>query len=310
MNLKQKITRKVFMLKLTGGILKLGTAISAPAILLNFKKSAAQNAPQYRILGKTGFKVSSVGFGATRTMEPAIFKATLDRGMNFVDTGRNYFNGQNEVMVGKVIKGMRDKIIVQSKVRVNLREQGEERKTERVSKRMTLMLNNSLEESLRALQTDYLDILLLHGAEDIDLINHEALLNFFSQAKETGKIRACGFSAHSNQAQLLKSVNETKFYDVLMLAYNHKGSYIHSKYGHYGEWDQPAMEEQMKIAEKNGIGLVAMKTCSAGKYSPDNSLAPSFSDALRWVLQHSYIQTMAVAMGNIDEVIEDSGAMS
>jgi aryl-alcohol dehydrogenase-like predicted oxidoreductase len=308
--MSKKISRKSFLEKTSTALVSLATTVSAPSVLLNMKKLSATNTPTYRILGKTGFKVSTVGFGATRTMEPAIFQTALDSGVNFVDTGRNYFNGQNEVMVGKVVKGIRDKVIIQSKVRVKLREKGEEMKSSRVSQKITTLMNRSLEESLAALNTDYLDVLLLHGADSTDLINHEAILNFFTKAKESGKIRACGFSSHLYQATLLKSVNETKFYDVLMLAYNHKGSFIHSKYGHYREWDQPAMEEQMKIAEKNGIGIVAMKTCSAGKYSPDNSIAPSLSQALRWVINHSYIQTMAVAMGNIDEVKEDVQVMA
>ena len=55
-------------------------------------------------------------------MEPSLLKAALDRGINFIDTGRSYYNGQNEVMVGKVIKGIREKVIIQSKVRVRIRE--------------------------------------------------------------------------------------------------------------------------------------------------------------------------------------------
>jgi hypothetical protein len=94
-----------------------------------------------------------------------------------------------------------------------------------------------------------------------------------------------------------------------MVPYNQKGSYKHSRASHYNEWDQPALESELKKAEKNNIGIVAMKTCSGGPYSPDGKSKPSYEEALKWVLSHSYITTMAVAMGNMKEINENVQAM-
>jgi len=168
---------------------------------------------------------------------------------------------------------------------------------------------SSLKESLKALQTDYIDILLIHGANTVDIIKHEAVMDFFRVAKQKGQIRACGFSSHDNQVEILKAANKSKFYDVIMIPYNHKGSYRHSKGGHYSEWDQQALESELKKAERNNIGIIAMKTCSGGSYSPDGRSKPSYKSALKWVLNHSYINTMAVAMGNVKEINENVQAM-
>lgn len=307
---KSTLTRKEFIKKSSAGILAVGTTISAPALLLNLRSLPAQVAPSFRTLGRTGLKVSTVGLGASRSMEPTILKTALDVGMNFVDTGRNYFNGQNEVMVGKVLRGLRNRVVVQSKVRVKIRAKGKGLKAPSVSGKIMATMERSLNESLKALGSDYIDVYLLHDVSSVEVINNETILEFFTKAKKSGKIRACGFSCHANQARMLKSVNETKFYDVLMLAFNHKGSFVHALYGHHRQWDQEAMLPQMQLAEKNGIGIVAMKTCSAGTYSPDKSIQPSLTESLRWVRKHSYVRTMAVAMGNVKEVREDALAMS
>jgi len=76
-----------------------------------------------------------------------------------------------------------------------------------------------------------------------------------------------------------------------------------------GEWDQSAMEKEFEKAEKNGIGVVDMKTCSGGPYSPEGVTKATFENALSWILSHSFISTMAVAMGNIKEMKENIRAM-
>ncbi|MFC1558501.1 aldo/keto reductase [candidate division KSB1 bacterium] len=301
---KKNISRKEFLEKSCAGILAYGLTKNVPVQVAGEDK---RNIAEYRTLGRTGIKVSSVGFGASRTMEPSLVKIALDSGINFLDTGRAYYNGRNEIMIGKVLKGIRNKAVIQSKMQIRFRGKsiknvlpGEIKKT----------MQSSLETSLKALQTDYIDIMLIHGASDVELIENETVMNFFSAAKEKGIIGTCGFSSHANQIELLKTANKTKFYDVIMVPYNHKGSYIHMNSGHYSEWDQTALEIELKKAHKNNIGLIAMKTTSGGPYSPDKKSKPTYKDALKWLLNHEYIHTMAVAMGNLDEINENIQAMT
>jgi hypothetical protein len=109
---------------------------------------------------------------------------------------------------------------------------------------------------------------------------------------------------------LLRASNQRKFYEVIMVPYNHKGSYIHMNSGGYSEWDQPALEIEMDIAKKRDVGLIAMKTCSGGPYAPDDNTTPSFENALRWVHAQDKVHTMAVAMGNFEEIEENRRVLS
>jgi len=303
-----KITRKDFLKKSCAGLLTLNLLRESP-VILSKKQKIEQLSQEYRTLGRTGIKVIPLGYGASRTQEPSLVKTVLDKGINFLDTGRSYYNGQNEIMIGKVIKGIRKKVIIQSKVKIPIKEKGKELQSAETSKRIKNIMQLSLDESLKALQTDYIDILLIHGADNVDIINHESVMEFFRQAKKKGQIRACGFSSDTNNVELLKAANENNFYDIIMVPYNHKGSYIHSVNGRYKEWNQSALELELKKAYQNNIGLVAMKTCSGGPYSPDEKNKPSYKEALKWVLNHSYIHAMAVAMANRNEINEDVQAI-
>jgi len=91
-----------------------------------------------------------------------------------------------------------------------------------------------------------------------------------------------------------------------MLPYNHKGSYIHMDSGKYREWEQARVETELKKSHKNNIGIIAMKTCSAGPYSSNKEIEPSYKEALKWVLNHEYIDTMAVAMSNHSQIEENT----
>jgi len=301
-----KISRKNFFKKSYAGLLSYGLLKESPVVSLNRQKSSRKTSSEYRLLGRTGIKVIPVGFGASRTMEPRIVKAVLDKGLNFFDTGRAYYNGQNEVMLGKVLKGIRKEIIIQSKMQIRIREKGEELKSAAVSNKIRNVMQRSLDASLKALQTDYIDIMLIHGASEVDIINNETIIEFFKKIKEKGIIKSFGFSSHNNQVELLKAANRNNYYDVIMVPYNHKGSYIHMLSGSYSEWDQSALEVELKKAHRNNVGLVAMKTCSGGPCSLDGESKPSYKSALKWISNHDYIHTMVPAMGNMQEIDENA----
>ena len=303
----QKISRKEFLKTSSAAFLGLGIfGIGGK------KKETAEETktPSGTVeLGSTGIKIPLIGFGASRTMEPSLVYAAIDAGFSLLDTGRSYSNGQNEVMVGKVVASRRNEVVIQSKLRVSVSERGGGLASAENVKKMTGAMASSLAASMKALGTDYIDIMLIHGASDPRVIHHEAVMEFFARAKKAGKIRAHGFSSHTNQAELMKAANRKKFYDVIMLTYNHKGSYIHMNSGRYSEWDQPALEVEMDKAKNRGAGLIAMKTCSAGPYAPDEKTEPSFEHALRWILAQNRVHSMAVAMGNFEQIEENRRAL-
>jgi myo-inositol catabolism protein IolS len=223
-------------------------------------------------LGKTGLKTSEIGFGswavgskgygfvdeklATRTVE-----AYIDSGGNFIDTAPAY--GGSEALLGKIIKsiGQREKIVLATKTKM-----GDSPDT--VSK-----IKTACEESLRLLQTDYIDIYYLHTPpEDMETI--KLALDEFDILKEHGKIRAIGASikgAAVTQAtvDLTKTYIETGRIDVLQLAY----SII-----------RQANAEVFKQAYNSGIGIVTRTSIESGFLSGKYKSGHIFSTdhRLRW----------------------------
>ena len=189
-------TRRQFIKKT--GIMGAGCLLSRPPLY-----SSTAGETERRLMGRTGLKASAVGMGAARTMEPSLVKTALDRGVNFIDTGRPYFNGRNEEMIGEVIRGMRDKVVIQSKMNLNTRS-SDRKESSRSSKRLSGQMRASLEASLRALKTDYIDIMLIRNVSNVDILKNEAVTDFFQKAKEKGEIRACGFATHTNQAEMVR----------------------------------------------------------------------------------------------------------
>jgi aryl-alcohol dehydrogenase-like predicted oxidoreductase len=257
-----------------------------------------------RNIGTTGISVTPVCFGAPRTNQESLIRYAIDKGMNFIDTGRSYGNGNNERLVGRAIEGIRKNIIIQSKIRLDANELPSEGKGKKGAEEIRTALSSKLEASLKALNTNYIDILLYHDASDENLLFHPETMKFFSEMKQSGKIKACGFSTHNDCMNLPVRNNSEKFYDLFMVPFNHKGSFIHSVTGRYSEWDQTRLISILEDASKKGIGIIAMKTCSAGPYSTSPDLKPCFAEAVKWVLQKKYISSAAVAMANFEQVDE------
>ena len=277
----------------------LATALGLGVIPKLYSRTIHQDSiPAKRILGNTGIEVTTLGFGATRTQEPGVVKAAIQSKMNFLDTGRRYAKGQNEVMIGKVLKGIRKQYVIQSKMKVRLKDGSA------TAAEIRKQMEKSLEESLKALQTDYIDIMLLHGIDNPEWLKHETIRQVFSEMKARGVIRACGFSSHENHVNMLHEANTDHFYDVVMIPFNPFGGFKHSQVDWSTSWDQQALIKAMKQAHQNGTGLVAMKTCSGGGYAYQKEGKPSFPGAVSWVRSQSFVDTTAVAMASYKEISE------
>lgn len=118
----------------------------------------------YRLLGRSGLRVSPLalgtmtfGWGADRDAARAIFDAYVSRGGNFVDTANGYANGVSEEMVGEFAKSRREELVIATKYSMPMRA-GDPNSGGNSRKSMV----GSVEDSLRRLRTDYLDLLYLH----------------------------------------------------------------------------------------------------------------------------------------------------
>jgi aryl-alcohol dehydrogenase-like predicted oxidoreductase len=150
---------------------------------------------EYRNLGRTGVKVSPLCLGAMMFGawgEPdheksiRIIHAALDAGINFVDTADVYSQGENEEIVGKALKGRRDDIVLATKFHGQM---GDEINHQGSSRRWIM---TEVENSLRRLQTDYIDLYQVHRPrEDTDV---EETLSALTDLVRAGKIRYFGSS--------------------------------------------------------------------------------------------------------------------
>ena len=168
----------------------------------------AKGTPVSRVLGRTGLKVNVVGIGTLQITEPALIQAAMDLGVNYIDTARVYINGRSEETVGKAVEGRRDKVFISTKTPPNTKtKQG---------------VVEGVEKSLKAMNTDYIDVLELHQFNDASLVQNAELREALTELRKAGKIRFVGCTTHKNQALVLNAVADDpdKFFDVVMLAYN------------------------------------------------------------------------------------------
>ncbi len=299
--MKKRITRKDFIVKTITGMTGFGIISKIPTV---------GSGPEinYRELGDSGLSVSPVCFGSSRTNNEALIKYALDKGINFIDTGRSYSNGNNERLVGKAVKGKREKVVIQSKIRLDNSDLLYNGKGKKGGEEIRSVLSGRLEESLKALETEYIDILLYHDASEEQLLFHPETINFFREMKEKGMIRLSGFSTHNDCMELVSRNNRELIYDNLMIPFNYRGSYTHSLTGVFAEWDQAKLIGLLKEASGKGRSVIAMKTCSGGPYAGIDNNRSGYSEAVKWVLSHDFISAAAIAIATFEQ-LEDHLAL-
>jgi aryl-alcohol dehydrogenase-like predicted oxidoreductase len=295
--MKKNISRKAFLSATMAGL-------AAIKLVPQTLRSGGADIFRKRNIGKTGIMVSPVCFGATRTNEESLIRYVIEKGINYLDTGRSYANGKNEMLVGRAVSRIRNKVVIQSKLQLEKHELPSWGNDRKVAGEISSVLQGKLEASLKALNTDYIDILLYHSASDEELLFHPGVMKFFDGMKSSGVIKAHGFSAHNDCMNLHERNIKELFYDVLMVPFNHKGSLVHSITGEYAEWDQNKLVSLLTEAAKKGTGIIAMKTCSGDKYSPSSDIEASYSEAVKWVISQPFVSSAAVAMANFDQVNE------
>ena len=260
------------------------SATPTPAAPAATQASASPGKVTYRILGKTGLKVSTVGYGCMITSDPSVISRAVDMGINYFDSSRGYQGGQNERMVGAALGAKRKDIILSSK---------EDAKDKAGALK-------ELETSLKELGTDHLDVWLLHGANTPAAISDE-LVDAQRTAKQQGKARFIGVSTHQLPA-VVDRVIEAKL-DVVTAQYNFTSD---------PSW-RPATE---KLA-KAGVGLVAMKVMAGGT-RPGRRGAPmaqmkrpnAAAAAIKWVLQNPAVATTIPSMTDMDQLDQNFRVMA
>jgi aryl-alcohol dehydrogenase-like predicted oxidoreductase len=203
-----------------------------------------------RSLGKTGEKVSILGVGGHHLGDmPNIDSAArlvqeaVDAGINFFDNCWEYWNGRSEVWLGKGLKGRRDQVFLMSKVCTHGR-----------GKDIALRM---LEESLKRLRTDHLDLWQAHAMSfdnDPELAYAKGgVLEAFEQAKKQGKVRFVGFTGHKSPLIHLDMLRRGFPFDTVQMPLNPF------------DWHFQSFEKQvLPELNKRGIAALGMKPMNGG----------------------------------------------
>jgi hypothetical protein len=237
---------------------------------------------RYKVLGKTGLKVTSVGFGCMVTSDGSVVERAADMGITYFDTARNYQSGNNERMVGAALKKKRKDLVLSTKTEGRTKEEALQQ----------------LDTSLKELGTDFVDIWYLHAKTKPEDVT-EGLLEAQQIAKKAGKIRFAGVSTHSGQKELIPYLAKNPNVDVILTQYNFSM--------------EPFMNEVIDLAAKAGKGVVAMKIMAGGfrRPQPGNLTQEKLKRdgamlaALKWVVRNANVHTTVPSMTDMDQLDEN-----
>ncbi|MFO7915500.1 MAG: aldo/keto reductase [Candidatus Krumholzibacteriales bacterium] len=301
---KKNITRRSFLRRTAASVVGAGIGISSVAGGLSAagqensgdqnREGGAPSIKEYRKLGNTGWKVSDISFGNAGMKDPALLEYAMDRGINYVDTARQYYD--MEKVIGKLFPEKRDKLFVTTKLMPELI-------TADVSEEAVM---KGIEDSLKRLNTDYIDCCLIHSVGDPGLgdrsrIENPAVASAFEKAIRQGKIRNWGASSHGpKMMEELQWLVDNTSINMIMPGMN-------MLTGGLG----PVIEK----ASGKGVAVVAMKSLSAARkinYSAFMRKGRTARQALiKWMLAQPGIDTIAITMRSfeqIDEFVEVSGS--
>jgi uncharacterized protein len=241
----------------------------------------------YRVLGRTGLKVSGVGCGVGLIPSPAVLVRAADLGVNYFDTARTYEKGKSEEITGAALQSRRNRIILASKA-------------DGMTKAEVL---KEMDETLKALRTDHVDIWHLHGRDTPESIPDEAV-EAQEILKKQGKTRFIGVSAHNIPAVVDRIIKLGK-HDVVQTTYSYP----------IGSSDR---NEAIHRLHEAGIGVVAMKVVvalSTAGFGPPPKGRRNLKNegplaAVKWVLKNPDISTTVPYAKNLEEVEMNFRAMT
>ncbi len=227
------------------------TAVGIPAVSLfpadlsGISRIQKQSKIEKRSLGRTGEMLSMIGFGgiivkdATPEHASEIVKIAINRGINYFDVAPSY--GDAEIKLGPALEPYRKNVFLACKTG--------ERSKEKARK--------ELEQSLKNLKTDHFDLYQLHAVtamKDVDtILGPGGALETFKEAKEEGKVRFLGFSAHSVEAAM--ALMDRFDFDTILFPVN------------FATWNAGNFGPQVLAkAQEKKMGILALKAMARGPW--------------------------------------------
>jgi uncharacterized protein len=242
----------------------------------------------YRTLGRTGLKVPVISFGVMRADNPVLCKAAYEKGIKLFDTANGYQNGNNETMLGNLLKNYpRDSFYLATKVKAAGISREGLPSPETTAEDFLSKFNTSLSR----LQMDYVDILYVHDISNPEYLEYKPILNTVKKLKKDGKIRFMGFSTHRNEAVVIEAAALKDDWDIILTSYNFQQSY------------RKELDTAVHKAVGAGIGIVAMKTLAGGGFLDKEKTKPiNTTAAIKWALSNPDIHTTIPGMTQFDQL--------
>ena len=264
---------------------------------------------EYVEFGKTGRKVSRIGFGGAvaglknylheydpasdesrKGVIEAITKA-LELGVTYFDTAPGYGNGQSETMFGEALAGVNPKdIFLATKLHYGDRDH----------------VFRSVEESLKRLKRDYVDLVQIHGSsytrEETDFILQEnGTLAAMEDLKRQGIVKYVGFTTEDNNDSIYKLMQSGRF-DAIQMCYNFIFQHPYEPSRPFGS---------LLEAEKNRLGIATMRATTSGTFQkwmkmvdPENTFDYTRS-LIQFVLSNPYVDVALIGMRTAKRVMEN-----
>ena len=265
-----------------------------PAILKTGRASAASGEMQYRVLGHTGEKVSIVGIGGYHIGQASvsdadsarIVRTAIDGGINFMDNCWDYNGGQSEVRMGNALRdGYRQKVFLMTKL------DGHDAKT----------ASAQLEESLKRLQTDHVDLIQFHEVIRMDdpekIFAPGGAFRAMLKARQEGKVRYLGFTGHKSpeiHLHMLDTAFKNNFtFDTVQMPLNVMDA-------HYESF----AARVVPVLEQHNIGVLGMKPMGSGVILESGVV--SAPECLRYAmsLPTSVVITGCDSMDTVNQALE------
>ncbi|MBN1904213.1 MAG: aldo/keto reductase [Deltaproteobacteria bacterium] len=271
----------------------------------------------YRKIGRTGYEASILSMGCMRlpmleqenppkdfierqravNEEKALelIEYAIEHGINYFDSAYMYHAGNSELILGKAIKGKRDKLIITTKSPVMMMQKHED-------------FDRILDEQLKRLDTDHLDFYLLHGLVKETWEKAKALkvFDFLDRIQRDGRVKNAGFSFH-DKLDVFRDIIDAYPWAACQIQYN------------YFDENYQAGKEGLKYATSKGIGVIVMEPLRGGRFTkriPDavqriwDTAEIKRSPAewgLRWVANHPDVSVILSGMTTMEQLKENIG---
>ncbi len=260
--------------------------MGAGMITFNAGLSAGTDDGFYRTLGHTGEKVSCIGMGGFHLGKPEVSEGDaiklihsgIDRGINFMDNSWDYNKGESEKRMGKALAqgGYRKRVLLMTKIDGRTKEEA----------------NKQIEESLKRLETDHVDVLQFHEVIRFDdpdrIFAQDGAIEAFLDAKKAGKTRYIGFTGHKDPRihnYMLEVADRHKFvFDTVQMPINVMDAHFRS-----------FESDVLPALSKRNIGVLGMKSLG------DSTILKSGKATARECLHYALSRPVSVLITGIEK---------